>query len=157
MKNLLLNTIIAFACIQLPIIANDKIPAGYKPITEFKEAIKESNGDKLIVLVIKGLDDDCPNCKEAMKNGERAVGSGVIKVFARAETLNKADLSSYPAALQERVQKKSFTTNAWVTFLVFDPKMEKIIAESSRTELQSNRQLTADFKKVVQEAKQKLK
>lgn len=156
MKHLLFTTFFTLIMGSLTLSAKEKIPAGYKPITEFKEAITESRGDKLIVLVVKGLDDDCPNCKEAMKNGERAVGSGVIKVFARAETLNSADLSAYPAALQERVKKQSFTTNAWVTFLVFDPKMEKIVAESSRKELQSNKELTADFKKVVQEAKEKL-
>lgn len=141
---------------SLPLSAKDKVPGGYTPIAEFKEAIDKSDGKKLIVLVVKGLDDKCPNCKEAMKNGERAVGPGVVKVFARAETLNKADLSSYPAALQERA-KKTFTTNAFVTFLVFDPTMEKIIAESTRTELQSNKKLTAEFKKVVQEAKKKLR
>lgn len=156
MKHLLFTAFSTLIMGILPLSAKDKIPAGYKPIAEFKEAIEESKGDKLIVLVVKGLDDDCPNCKEAMKNGERAVGSGVMKLFARAETLNGADLSAYPAALQERVRQQSFTTNAWVTFLVFDPKMEKIIAESSRKELQSNKQLTADFKKAVQEAKQKL-
>jgi hypothetical protein len=31
-----------------------------------------------------------------MVNGVRAVCSGVVKAFARAEELNKADASSYP-------------------------------------------------------------
>jgi cytochrome c2 len=155
MKHLVFTAFVTLILGGLPLSAEDKAPSGYQPISEYKEAIAKSNGKKLIVLVVKGLDDKCPNCKDAMKNGERAVGSEVIKIFARAETLNKADLSTYPQALQDRA-KKTFTTNAFVTFLVFDPKMEKIIAESSRTELQSNKKLIAEFKKVVQEAQGKL-
>ncbi len=156
MKYFLFAVFVTLIVGGLPLSAADKIPSGYQPATEFKDAIAKSNGRKLIVLVVKDLDDSCPNCKEAMKNGERAVGSEVIKIFARAETLNKADLSSYPKALQDRAKKQSFTTNAFVTFLVFDPKMEKIIAESSRDELESNKKLIAEFKKVVQEAQGKL-
>lgn len=162
MKFFILTTFVTLIMGGLPLSAKDtkevkdKVPGGYQSVSEFKEAITESKGKKLIVLVVKGLDDSCPNCKEAMENGERAVGPGVIKMFARAETLNKADLSSYPKALQDRA-KKTFTTNAWVTFLVFDPKMEKIVAESSRKELQSDKKLTAEFKKVVKEAKDEIR
>lgn len=156
MKHLLFTAFVTLIMGALPISANDKVPGGYQPLSGYKEGITKSDGKKLIMLVVKGLDDSCPNCKEAMENGERAVGPGVIKLFARAETLNKADLSMYPKALQERA-KKTFVTNAFVTFLVFDPTMDKIIAEASRTELQSNKKLTAEFKKVVQEAKQKLR
>ncbi len=156
MKHLLFTAFVTLILGSLSLSADDKVPRGYQPLSEYKEGITKSGGKKLIMLVVKGLDDSCPNCKEAMENGERAVGSGVIELFARAENLNKADLSTYPQALQDRA-KKGFTTNAFVTFLVFDPKMEKIIAEASRTELQSNKKLTAEFKKVVQEAKQELK
>jgi cytochrome c2 len=155
MKHFLFSALVTLILGGLPLSAADKVPGGYQPISEYKEAIAKSNGKKLIVLVVKGLDDQCPNCKEAMKNGERAVGSEVIKIFARAETLNKADLSAYPKALQDRAVKR-FVTNASVTFLVFDPKMEKIVAEASRTELQGDKKLTAEFKKVVQEAQGKL-
>lgn len=134
----------------------DKTPRSYDPISELEAARSEANGKKLIVVLVKGLDDACPNCAAAMENGERAIGSGVVKVFARAETLNKADLSAYPKAFQERAKKK-FTYGSAVTFLVFDPVMEKLIAEATRTELQSNKKLTADFKKIVQEAKSEYK
>ena len=134
----------------------EKAPRGYEPISELEAARSEAGGKKLIVVLVKGLDDSCPNCAAAMENGERAIGSGVVKVFARAETLNKADLSAYPAAFQERAKKK-FTTSASVTFLVFDPAMEKLIAEATRTELQSNKKLTAEFKKTVKEAKSEYK
>lgn len=48
---------------------------------------------------------------------------------------------------------KKFTTTASATFLVFDPTMETLIAEASRTEPQGNKKLTAEFKKTVQGAK----
>lgn len=136
--------------------AKDKAPRGYEPISEMEAAISEAAGKKLIVVLVKGMDDSCPNCASAMENGERAIGSGVVKVFARAEDMNKADLSPYPKAFRERAEKK-FTTNASVTFLVFDPAMEKLIAEATRTELQSNKKLTAEFKKAVKEAKDEYK
>ena len=141
-----------------PIAAKDKdkVPRGYEPISELEEARSEAAGKKLVVVLVKGLDDACPNCAAAVENGERAIGSGVVKVFARAETLNQADLADYPQAFQERAKKK-FTTNASVTFLVFDPAMEKLIAEATRTELQGNKKLTAEFKKAVQEAKREYK
>lgn len=138
------------------LVAKDKAPRGYEPLAELEAAISEAAGKKLIVVLVKGLDDSCPNCAAAMDNGERAIGSGVVKVFARAETLNSAELSAYPQAFQERAKKK-FTTNAAVTFLVFDPAMGKLIAEATRTELQSNKKLTAEFKKTVKEAKDEYK
>jgi hypothetical protein len=141
-----------FAIGLSPLSAKDDVPRGFMPISELAEAREKAKGKQLIVLVVKGLDDDCPNCATTLENGEKAVGSGVVKVFARAETLNKEDTGSYPAALKERADKK-FTTGAAVTFLVFDPAMEKIIAEASRRELQDNKKLTAEFKKSVQEAK----
>lgn len=131
----------------------DKAPGGYEPISELEAARAESGGKKLIVILVKGMDDACPNCADAVQNGERAIGSGVVKVFARAETLNKADLSAYPQAFQERAKKK-FTYGSAVTFLVFDPAMEKLIAEATRKELQSDKKLTAEFKKIVKEAKE---
>lgn len=140
--------------ISLP--AKDKAPRGYELISELEAARSEAGGKKLIVVLVKGLDDSCPNCAAAVENGERAIGSGVVKIFARAESLNKEDLSAYPAAFQERAKKK-FTTNAAVTFLVFDPAMEKLIAEATRDELQSNKKLTAEFKKTVKEAKDEYK
>jgi hypothetical protein len=142
--------------LRLPLKFADKMPRGYEPIVEIQEATKKAADSKLIVVVVKGADDNCPNCATAMSNGERAIGSGVVKYFGRAEELNKADVSSYPPALQARV-KKQFITGASVTFLVFDPKMEKIVAEASRKELQDNKKLTAEFKNTVKEAKSLLK
>jgi hypothetical protein len=137
--------------------AKDDAPRGFAPLSELSEAQTEAEAKKkLVVLVVKGKDDNCPNCVEALENGLKAVGSGVVKVFARAETIGKADASAFSPALQARV-KQHFITGAWVTFVVFDPAMSKIIAEAGRKELQSDKKATAAFKKEVQDAKKELK
>ncbi|MEY3897016.1 MAG: hypothetical protein RLZZ214_2537 [Verrucomicrobiota bacterium] len=138
-------------------IAKDDVPRGFTPLVEIKEAQTEAaSGKKLVVLVVKGMDDACPNSAAALENGLKAVGSGVVKVFARAETIGKADASNFTPALRERV-KKNFIGGAYVTFVVFDPAMTQIVAESSRKELQDDKAATTAFKKTVQEAKKGLK
>ena len=137
--------------------AKDDVPRGFSPITELKAAQDEATAEKkLVVLVVKGMDDDCPNCATALENGLQAVGSGVVKVFARAETIGKGDTSTFTPTLQARV-KQNFTTGAAVTFVVFDPGMTKIVAEAGRKILQDDKKATATFKKTVQEAKKALK
>jgi len=157
MKNPVLVLVSSILLSALPATAKDDAPRGFAPITELKDAQAKATTDKkLVVLVVKGMDDECPNCAAALENGEKAVGSGVVKVFARAETIRKQDTSSFPPALKERL-KKPFVTGAYVTFVVFDPAMSKIIVEAGRKELQSDKKAIADFKKAVQEAKKTLK
>jgi hypothetical protein len=137
--------------------AKDDAPRGFAPIAELAKASAEAIKDKrLLVLVVKGADDACPNCTTTLDNGERAIGSGVVKVFARAEAMNKADLHGYPAALKERAAKK-FTTGASVTFLVFNPEGTQLLAEASRKELQSDKKSISAFKKEVAAHKRALK
>ncbi len=143
-------------CLTLPLSAKDDAPRGFMPLSELKEAQTKADGKKLVVLVVKGMDDTCPNCAAALENGLKAVGSGVVKVFARAETIGKADASGFPPALQERI-KRNFTTGAAVTFVVFNPDMSSIIAEATRKELQNDKKATAAFKKEVQDAQKALK
>lgn len=157
MKPKSLAAILLFACsLILPLAAKDDVPRGYQPLAEFEEAQAKAAGKKLVVLVVKGMDDACPNCAEAMENGERALGSGVVKLFARAESIGKADVSELPAALQQRIQK-TFTSGAYVTFVVFNPDLSEIVAEAGRKELQNDKKATAEFKKKVQAAKKALK
>lgn len=138
-------------------VAKDDVPRGFTPLAELKEAQTEAaSGKKPVVLVVKGMDDACPNCAAALENGLKAVGSGVVKVFARAETIGKGDASNFPPALQQRV-KKQFIGGAYVTFVVFDPEMTQIVAEASREELQDDKAATTAFKKAVQAAKKGLK
>ena len=140
----------------LPLTAKDDAPRGFTPLAELQEAQTKAAGKKLIVLVVKGMDDACPNCATALDNGEKAIGSGVVKVFARAETIREADSSGFTPALKNRIGN-GFTTGAAVTFVVFNPDMSTIVAEASRKELQSDKKATAAFKKEVQAAKKALK
>ena len=157
MKNPILVLVSALMLTAFPAAAKDDAPRGFTPISELKEAQTKAVADKkLVVLVVKGMDDECQNCAAALENGEKAVGSGVVKVFARAETIRKLDSSAFPPALKERL-KQPFVTGAYVTFVVFDPDMSKIVAEAGRKELQSDKKATADFKKAVQESKKTLK
>ena len=154
------NPLAALLCLAatliLPLHAKDDAPSGYAPLAELQEAQTKAAGKKLIVLVVKGKDDSCPNCAAAMENGEKALGSGVVKVFARAETIREADSNGFTQALKDRIQQ-GFTTGAAVTFVVFNPDMSTIIAEAGRKELQSDKKATSTFKKTVQEAKKTLK
>ena len=144
------------SCLILPLCAKDDAPRGFAPLSELKDAQSKADGKKLVVLVVKGMDDSCPYCAAALENGTKAIGSGVIKVFARAETIGKADASSFTPALQQRV-KQTFVTGAAVTFVVFNPDMSSIIVEASRKELQSDKKAIAEFKKKVQDAQKALK
>ncbi len=156
MKNLLVILVSALFT-AFSAAAKDDVPRGFSPLSELKAAQAEATAEKkLVVLVVKGMDDACPNCAAALDNGLQAVGSGVVKVFARAETIGKGDTSSFMPALQARV-KQNFTTGAAVTFVVFDPEMTKIVAEAGRSVLQNDKKATATFKKTVQEAKKALK
>ena len=152
-----ITTLLCLAsCLILPLAAKDDAPRGFMPLSELKQAQSKADGKKLVVLVVKGMDDACPNCAAALANGLKAIGSGVIKVFARAETIGKTHAGDFTQTLQERI-KQSFTTGAAVTFVVFNPDMSSIIAEASRKELQNDKKATADFKKKVQDAQKALK
>ncbi len=157
MKKPILVLVSSLLLAAFPAAAKDDAPRGFTPITELKDAQAKAVADKkLVVLVVKGMDDACPYCAAALENGEKAIGSGVVKVFARAETIGKQDASAFTPTLKERV-KKNFVTGAAVTFVVFDPEMSKIIAEAGRKELQDDKKATSEFKKTVQEAKKALK
>ncbi len=151
--------IAAFCCLGIfPASAKDDVPRGYTPLAEYKEVQAKAIADKkLVMLVVKGADDACPNCVTAMDNGESATGSGVEKLFVRAEAINKADASGVPPVLQARLKQRGFTTGAYVTFVVFNPEMTEIVAEAGRKELQNDKDATAAFKKKVQAAKKALK
>ena len=157
MKTNLLGALLGLAtCLSLPLSAKEDIPRGFSPLAELQQAQARNEGKKLVVLVVKGADDECPHCANALATGLDVAGSGSVKLFARAETLNKADTSSLPPALKARV-KKGFTTGAYVTFLVFNPDMSAIVAEANREQLDENKPATAAFKKQVQEARKALK
>ena len=157
MKHSILLLVSAVLLSVLPAGAKESVPRGFSSLSELKEVQAKAVVDKkLVVLVVKGMDDSCPNCAAALANGLQAVGSGVVKVFARAETIGSADASAFSPALQARVQQQ-FVRGAAVTFVVFDPEMSKILAEAGRKELQNDKKATAAFKQEVQAAKKALK
>jgi hypothetical protein len=138
-------------------VAKDDIPRGFSPLGELKEVQAKAVAEKkLVVLVVKGADDECPYCAAALENGMKAVGSGTAKLFARAETIGDADAANFTPALKDRV-KKQFIRGAAVTFVVFNPEMTEILAEAGRKELESDKNSIAAFKKEVQDAKKALK
>jgi hypothetical protein len=137
--------------------AKDDAPRGFDPISEIAKAKDEAVKKKqLLVVAVKGADDTCPHCANAMETGEKVVGSASVKVFARAEALNTADTSSYPLALKDRAAKK-FTTGAWVEYLVFNSDGTQLLATATRFDLDNNEKATSAFKKQVSEAKKGLK
>jgi len=155
-SSLLTSLLLLTGCLVLPLTAKEKAPSGFVLLSEQQEALTKAGGKKLVVLVVKGMDDACPNCVTTLENGEKAIGSGVVKLFARAETIGDMDSSGFTPALKARVAKR-FSTGASVAFVVFNPDMTTIVAEASRNELQDDKDATAEFKKKVQEAKKALK
>ena len=157
MKNSILVVVSAMLLSAFTVAAKEDAPRGFSSLSEMKDVQAKAAADKkLVVLVVKGLNDSCPYCAAALANGVKAVGSGVIKVFARAETIGKADASAFTEAFKARAQQP-FTMGAAVTFVVFDPEMNQIVAEAGRQELESNKKSIAAFKEKVQEAKKALK
>lgn len=156
MKKSLLILVSAVLLSALPATAKEETPRGFSSLSELQDVQAKATADKkLVVLVVKGMNDSCPYCAAALANGLKAVGSGVVKVFARAETIGAADASAFTPALKTRVQQQ-FTRGAAVTFVVFDPEITKILVEAGRQELQSDKKTIAAFKQKVQDAKKAL-
>lgn len=154
-----LFTLVVFFAVMMasPVWGKRTVPHGFIPLPELKEARARAEKEKeLLILVVKGDDDQCPNCAAAMENGLKAIGSGVVKVFSRVDEIRKADTSEFPESLKMRL-KKSLTGGAYVTFIVFKPDMSEIITEAGRKELQNDKKAISAFKKDVQAAKKTFK
>ena len=137
--------------------AKEDAPSGFTPLVRFADVKEKAAADKkLVVLLVKGMDDNCPHCAAAMEAGSKALGGGVLKLFARAETIGNLDATSFSPTMNERI-KKGFVRGAAVTFVVFDPQAGRIIAEAGRNELDGNKKATAEFKKQITEAKKAAK
>jgi len=135
------------------------VPAGYSPLSEIKEVqAKAVLGGKLVVLVIKGTGYSDPAYVEAgFHAGQNAVGGNVEKIFTRPDEINSANKADFPEGLKDILKKRTFDTSWAVYFLVFDPKMTKLVADVNGSELPENRKLGLEFKKKVQEAKKNIK
>lgn len=67
-----------------------------------------------------------------------------------------SDTGEFPPALKARAAKK-FTIGGWVEFLVFNPDGTRLLASSTRKELDGNTKAISALKKEVQEQKKALK
>lgn len=128
-------------------------PRGFMELDELDEAkAKAEKAGKLVAIVAKGSDDACPRCAAALENGTKAIKSDCVLVFARvSEVRNNKDL---PAAVA--TETSSAVDGAWVTFYVFDPGLEKLVAKASRKELESDQKATKAFKTEVDTARKAL-
>jgi|GEM_PF-1628646 len=136
----------------------EDVPTGFSPLSDIKDVqAKAVLGGKLIVLVIRGSGYDAASMEAAFRTGMNSVGGGVEKIFSRPDEINSANTADFPQGLKDILKKRSFTTSWAVYFLVFDPKMTKVVAEVNAAELVENRKLNIEFKKKVQEAKKSIK
>jgi hypothetical protein len=128
-------------------------PSGFIDLGELQkakaQAVKEG---KLIAIAVKGYDDKCPRCAAALKNGTRAIKFDCVMVFTRVSKLQT--YKDLPAAVKTATQRP--TDGAWVEFYVFDPAVEKLIAQAGRDELESNRTKIKAFRDAVDTARKDL-
>ena len=134
--------------------AKEKAPAGYYTFDELAKAQeKAKTSKKLIAVLAKGANDDCPHCVTAMGVGQATLRTDCVMVFTRSE-----NLSSKTSALSEAAKSglSGCPTGAAVTFVVFNPEMTEVVGKIGRDALENDRKAVADFKKTVSEAKKKL-
>jgi hypothetical protein len=128
-------------------------PRGFMESDEFAEAQEKARKTKkLIAVAVKG-DDGCPRCAAAMENGTKAIKSDCVMVFMRVPQARSGE--EIPASVHEQV--KNSPGGASVTFYVFDPELETLIATAGRKELEADRDATKAFKEKVDEARDELK
>jgi len=130
---------------------------GAKPIDKLSaEQAKAKQGKKLITVVYKGADNNCPHCAAAAENGIKAVrASSEMVVITEAQTKDKALMSTLPPAVQKVLSTQP--TNAWVSFTVFDPDLTKVIASGNRETLETDKKAIREFSNKVHEAVKEVK
>lgn len=150
MKTLIVSVLfLASHCISF----GGRVPAGFMELSELENAkAKAVKEGKLVAIVVKGSEDSCPRCAAALKNGTRAIKSDAVMVFARVPQVQ------HGKGLPDSVTKETEDSidGAWVTFYVFDPALESLVAESSRKELESNRAAISAFREKVNAARESL-
>ena len=135
------------------VVAGDA-PRGFMELDELEEAqAKARKTGKLIALTVKGRDDACPRCAAALENGTKAIKSDCVMVFMRTAQARAGE--GIPDNVHEKV--KNSTEGAAVTFYVFDPELEEVLATASRKELESGKKATRAFKDKVDDARKALK
>ena len=133
--------------------AKEKAPAGYYTFDELAKAQeKAKTSKKLIAVLAKGANDDCPHCVTAMGVGQATLRTDCVMVFTRSE-----GLPAKTASLSEAAKSGlgGCPTGAAVTYVVFNPEMTEVVGKIGRDALESDRKAVAELKKTVSEAKKK--
>ena len=146
--------LLALAILPLTLTAKDtkeKAPAGYIAFDDLAKAQeKAKTSKKLIAVLAKGADDNCPHCAAAMSVGQTTLKNDCVLVFTRAEGLASRTTSLSAAA---KSGLNSSPTGASVTFVVFNPEMTEVVAKLGRTALETDKKAVAEMKKTVSAAK----
>ena len=153
----LIRTLVALLMLPLILSATDakeKVPAGFSPLADLaKVQEKAKTGKRLIAVLAKGADDNCPHCATAMSVGMATLRSDCVMVFTRSEGLPEKTSSLTDAA---KHGLSGCPTGAAVTYVVFNPDMTEVVAKIGRDALETDRKAVAEFKKTVSAAKKKL-
>lgn len=130
------------------------VPSGYMPIAKLSEAQAKAKKDKkLLAVVAKGYDDNCPYCVDAFSKIGSAIRSDCVMVFVRVKDLRE-QRDNMPAALSSA--SSGVVDGAAVTFYVFDPDISELVVTIDRREYEKNQKNLNELKKKVREAQQKL-
>jgi hypothetical protein len=152
LRSLLTIVIVPFALSAKE--AKEKVPNGFYPLADIaKVQEKAKTGKKLIAVLAKGANDNCPYCAAATNTGLATLRSDCVMVFTRSEGLSEKT-SSLPDAAKNGLS--GCPTGAAVTFVVFNPDMTEVVGKIGRDALNNDRKAVTEFKKSVSVAKKKL-
>ncbi len=136
------------------LFAKDDTPNGFMPLAKLAEAqAKAKQTKKLIAVVAKGSDDQCPYCVAALAQGTATLKSDCVIVFTRVANL-RAQRESLPPAL--KTASATAADGAAVAFYVFDPEMNTLVTTTDRQRIQADPKSLKETKKIVNEAQKKL-
>ena len=153
----LLHSLLALAIFPLTLSAKDtkeKAPQGYIALEDIAKAQEKAKASKkLIAVIAKGADDNCPHCTAALSVSQATLHNDCVMVFTRSEGLRERTSSLSEAA------KKGLSgvpTGAWVEAVVFDPDMSTVVAKLGRHALENDKKAVAEMKKAVSAARKAL-
>lgn len=153
----LLRSLLALALLPLTLSAKDtkeKAPAGYIALEDIAKAQEKAKASKkLIAVIAKGADDNCPHCTTAFNVSQATLRNDCVMVFTRSEGLRERT-----ASLSEAAKKglSGVPTGAWVEAVVFDPEMSTVVAKLGRHALENDKKAVAEMKKTVSAARKAL-
>lgn len=153
----LICSLLTFAMLQLTLSAKDtkeKVPAGYIALEDLAKAQEKAKASKkLIAVIAKGANDNCPHCATAFSVSQATLRNDCVMVFTRAEGLGERT-SSFSEAAKNGLS--GIPTGASVVAVVFNPDMSTVVAKLGRDELEANKKEVADMKKAVSAARKTL-